>query len=623
MRKVEYLVDELVNILRGEVVGEISLLYQTSSLLCLGYAISNEDIRSISLDQLLSSDVTERVLQDAYEELERNVPSLHDVFEEIKRTTLNTETIKKIIALIVGSKLQKSEYVSANEYLLKIGSERLAKVVGILDAPSTIRRLLVNLFDQFEGKVYDPTSGLGGNLLEYVKKAQEPNSIEVYAQEMHHELCKLSKMRMYLNDIKNCMIQCENALVNPYLDNSASNTLKFDAVLMIPPFSMMWKEYEEQIRSDKYSMYLYGIPSVSNADWLYMSLAVNSLNDNGKAVVVTTLGTLFRGGAEEKIRKSIINFDYVESIIQLPEGLFTSTSIPVAIVIFNKNKAVEMKDKIQFINASSMYESAKRGRNTLSDLDINKIIDLYHTKQEVAEISILVSTNEMEEANLVPSKYVQSLVFESSSLGKVRIHEDRIKYTNKLGDIGSFYRGINVTNKHIQTKDGNYKIINYSDVKDGALDINSVQTYDIQNNARVEAYRVQEGDLIISNKGTTKVCVIPKHEGDMLISQNFVGVRLNKEFSAQYIKEYLESPLGEFLLQRKKTGTSIKMISMKDLQETPLVINDKSYQDKIMEEYVKREKELKEELLSIQEKLSSLKTELYDKMEINNIVEIV
>lgn len=623
MRREENIINELVDILRCEVPGEIELLNLTSEFICLGYGVANGDIQKIKLEQILDSNIPENILGQAYEELEYRIPLLKDVFIKQGYSSLNTETLKKVVALLRGSNFEQIEYRNAANYLFQMGIGRLGKVDGIIDAPIAIKQLIVSLFDQYEGTVYDATSGLGGNLLEYISKSQEPDNLEVYGQEMNYELCRLSKMRFYINNILKTNLVCQNSLVDPVMDTETSSVRKFDSVLMIPPFGMSWKQNEEIIRHDIYSRYMYGMPSVSNADWLFMSLAVNALNESGKAVVVTTLGSLFRGGSEEKIRQKIINFDYIESVIQLPAALFENTGIPVVIVVFNKVKPKNMKNKIQFINASDMYESAKRARKTLSDLQVKEIVTLYKTKNEVDEVSILIPTNEIEEANLVPSKYVQSLVFDSASLGKVRIHTERINFTNKLGDIGSFYRGINITSKYVQAMHGNYKVVNYADVKDGQLDMDSVQTYGIKNNARVEAYRVQEGDLIISNKGVTKVCVIPKHEGDMLISQNFVGIRLNKEFNAEYVKEYLESPLGEFLLEKQKTGTAIKMISMKDLQEIPLVINHKSNQNRIMEEYVNREQELKEELLSIQEKLSSLKTELYDKMEISNIVESV
>ena len=248
---------------------------------------------------------------------------------------------------------------------------------------------------------------------------------------------------------------------------------------------------------------------------------------------------------------------------------------------------------------------------------------LYKNKEEVEELSKLISSSEIMEANLLPSKYVQSLVFDSVSFGKVRIHEDRIESATKLEDVGIFYRGINITSKYVKNTSGNYKIINYADVKDGELDIDSLQTYDIQNNAKVDSYRVKAGDIIISNKGVTKVCIIPKHQEKILISQNFTGIRLRDEYNARFVKEYLQSPLGEFLLERYKTGTSIRMISMKELKNVPFLYSDIKTQDKVMSEYESEEKKYKQQLLEIQEKLGALKKGLYEKMGIGDIVESI
>ncbi len=78
---------------------------------------------------------------------------------------------------------------------------------------------------------------------------------------------------------------------------------------------------------------------------------------------------------------------------------------------------------------------------------------------------------------------------------------------------------------------------------------------------------MEPGDIIISNKGTTKICIIPEHDGDVLILQNFIGIKLKYGNNSQYIKEFLQSPIGEYLIEGRKTGTAVAMINPKDLKE--------------------------------------------------------
>ncbi|MFH5975311.1 hypothetical protein ACHM2L_15680, partial [Clostridium perfringens] len=134
-------------------------------------------------------------------------------------------------------------------------------------------------------------------------------------------------------------------------------------------------------------------------------------------------------------------------------------------------------------------------------------------------------------------------------------------------NIGKTFRGINITNKTVLDPNGEFKIINVSDVKGNEVNIDEVPNYRIENNARVEAYRVEPGDLIISSRGATKVAIIPENSENLLISQNFIGLRLNNENDPEYIKELLLSPIGRYFIDRIKTGTVVQVINQKDFDE--------------------------------------------------------
>ena len=392
---------------------------------------------------------------------------------------------------------------------------------------------------------------------------------------------------------------------------------------MAPPLGLGWKDKESQIINDKYSRFIYGLPGVANADWLFILSALKSLKEEGKAVIITTLGSLFRVGGEENIRKKLIGFDYIETVIEFAGGLLTNTAIPCAMMVINMNKSQDMKNKIQFINADEIYENVRRGKRILNDDNINTILDIYRGKNNIDDVSEIVSLENIEDGNLLPSRYVVKTEFNSSEYGKVKIHLDKLNASKKLGEIGTFYRGINVTSKNVQDSNGKYKIINLADIKDGKLNVDLLPTYSIENNARVEAYKVEAGDIIISNKGVTKICIIPEHEGDVLISQNFIGIRVKSSYNPEYIKEFLESPIGEYLIDSRKTGTAVAMINVKDLKEIPIVEMSLEDQNKIIDEYIEKEKRLKKEMEELQHKLENLKFDLYNKMTIKDTFNII
>ena len=292
-------------------------------------------------------------------------------------------------------------------------------------------------------------------------------------------------------------------------------------------------------------------------------------------------------------------------------------------MVINMNKSEDMKNKIQFINADEIYENVRRGKRILNDSNINDILDIYREKNNIDDVSEIVSLENIEGGNLLPSRYVVKTEFNSSEYGKVKIHLDKLNASKKLGETGTFYRGINVTSKNVQDSNGKYKIINLADIKDGELDIDLLPTYTIENNARVEAYKVEAGDIIISNKGATKICIIPEHEGDVLISQNFIGIRVKSSYNPEYIKEFLESPIGEYLIDSRKTGTAVAMINVKDLKELPIVEMSIAEQNEIIKWYLNEEEELKNQMKALKTKMNELKFDLYRKMDIEDAYEII
>lgn len=145
--------------------------------------------------------------------------------------------------------------------------------------------------------------------------------------------------------------------------------------------------------------------------------------------------------------------------------------------------------------------------------------------------------------------------------------------------------------------------------------MDSLAKYNIKNNARIEAYTVQEGDIIISNRGMmTKVCIIPEHNEKVLLSQNFIGIRLNGNISSEYVKEFLKSPLGQIPISSKQVETSIITLNSKDLKQIPIILVPLEKQLAIIKDYKEQEVKLKSEIDKFQDKLKEIKLNLYDDM---------
>ncbi|MCE9654124.1 N-6 DNA methylase [Clostridium celatum] len=623
MKNVKRVIDEVLEVQRGAISVE-ELDSSTAILLLVGYCSNNDISDNVNLDVILNSVDIKAAIKEALDNIGEEVQEIRSAVSYLNNLKLSSEEIAKILVILKSSFFNAEQYRDAFEYMLGSTTELSGKMGVAGSTPNFINKLAVEIVEPKDGEFYDGNFGIGGDAFEAYKfAASYGNELKIYGQELELKTYSIACIRMFINGIKSADIRVGDVLINPVFKEGENTIKKFDTVIMNPPFSMMWKDRENEILNDKYGRFIYGTPGVSSADWLFICSALKSLKENGKAVIITTLGALFRAGAEESLRKKIIGFDYIESVIELASGLFTNTAIPCAMIVFNMNKSEEMKNKIQFINADDIYENVRRGKNILNAENINTILDIYRNKKVVDGISSIVELNNIENSNILPSRNVVRTEFESSEFGKVKIHLDKLNTSKTLGDIGSFFRGINVTSKNVQDANGEYKIINLADIKNGKLDVESMPRYSIENNARVETYKVEAGDIIISNKGATKICIIPEHDGDILISQNFIGIRLKQGNNPQYIKEFLESPIGEYLIEGRKTGTAVAMINAKDLKEIPLIDMSSEEQNRIINEYIEEEKSLKREMEALQAKIDNLKFDLYDKMNIKDIFEII
>ena len=621
MKCVKEMVYEILEVLRGECSVE-ELGSNSAVILLLGHYSSISD--KVNLDLIHNSTDIKEAVKEALDIIGNEEKSLKGPISYLSNLKLSNEQLSKIIVILKRYSFDKELFRKAFEFILEQVEELSGKFGGEEITPKFFNKLAVEIVEPKNGEFYDGVFGFGGDAIEAYKfAAKYGNELKINGQELDLKTYSIACIRMFINGINSADIRIGDVLTNPIFKEDENVLKKYDSIIMAPPLCLAWKDKESQIINDKYSRFIYGLPGVANADWLFILSALKSLKEEGKAVIITTLGSLFRAGAEENLRKKLIGFDYIETIIGFAGGLLTNTAIPCAMMVINMNKSQDMKNKIQFINADEIYENVRRGKRILNDDNINTILDIYRGKNNIDDVSEIVSLENIEGGNLLPSRYVVKTEFNSSEYGKVKIHLDKLNASKKLGEIGTFYRGINVTSKNVQDSNGKYKIINLADIKEGELDVDLLPTYSIENNARVEAYKVEAGDIIISNKGATKICIIPEHEGDVLISQNFIGIRVKSSYNPEYIKEFLESPIGEYLIDSRKTGTAVAMINVKDLKEIPIVEMSLEDQNKIIDEYIEKEKRLKKEMEELQHKLENLKFDLYDKMTIKDTFNII
>jgi len=291
---------------------------------------------------------------------------------------------------------------AAYEYLLKYFADESGKKGGQFYTPHQVVRLLVRLLKPEEGmSVYDPTVGSGGMLIQsqqYVEEqGQNARNIQLHGQELDPTVVAICKMNIILHNITNYNIEYGDTLTEPLnIDNG--ELMQFDRVIANPPFSQNYTKSEMEFPN----RFRYGFAPETGkkADLMFVQHMLASCKRDGKVVVVMPHGVLFRGGKEKEIREGMLKGgnDVIEGIIGLPPHLFYGTGIPACVLVLNKNKPDELRDKVFFINADHDYAEGKN-QNTLRPEDIEKIEYVFTNKIEEEKYSKLVDLSTIRDEN--------------------------------------------------------------------------------------------------------------------------------------------------------------------------------------------------------------------------------
>jgi type I restriction enzyme M protein len=362
-------------------------------------------------------------LNKALAALEEANPELEGVLKHIDfnavkgKTKLRDQQLVDLIHHFNKYRLRNEDFEfpdllgAAYEYLLKEFADSAGKKGGEFYTPSHVKTLMVRLVKPRERMaVYDPTVGSGGFLIEarkYVEETgQDPNNLALYGQENNGVTWSICKMNMILHNIPDAHIENEDTLTTPkFLENGYIR--RFDRVLANPPFSQNYSranmEFPERFK------YGFTPETGKKADLMFLQHMIASLKDDGIMASVMPHGVLFRGGQEKVIREGIVRDDIIEAIIGLPPKLFYNTGIPACIIVINKRKPQELKNKIFFINADREYGEG-RNQNYLRPEDIEKIVTVFDRKLEIPKYSRLVDIEEIEENdfNLNIRRYVDN-----------------------------------------------------------------------------------------------------------------------------------------------------------------------------------------------------------------------
>ncbi len=323
------------------------------------------------------------------------------------RNTLIAKILSHLNGIDFGLEEADSDVLGdAYEYLIAQFASGAGKKAGEFYTPQQVSKVLAKLVTLDKTRVknaYDPACGSGSLLLRIAKEAEVG---EFYGQELNRTTYNLARMNMILHDVhfSRFDIRQEDTLEHPqHLEE------RFEAVVANPPFSAKWKGKDNPLNEtdDRFSQYGKLAPA-AKADFAFVQHMIYQMAENGTMAVVLPHGVLFRGAAEEAIRKYIIKEqNYLDAVIGLPPNLFYGTGIPACILVLKKCRVHD--EDILFIDASRNFEK-EVNQNTLNDKHVDKIIETYTKRKDIDRYAYVAPLQEIAENdyNLNIPRYVDT-----------------------------------------------------------------------------------------------------------------------------------------------------------------------------------------------------------------------
>ncbi|QUW23063.1 type I restriction-modification system subunit M [Sporosarcina sp. Marseille-Q4063] len=345
-------------------------------------------------------DLTNTALGNNLNERSRNIRNLILLFADLNMVAL-----------------QKGDVLGdAYEYLIGQFAMESGKKAGEFYTPRQVSEVMAQIVAKSSNinSIYDPTVGSGSLLLTVRNhlKGDAQKTLNYFGQEKNTATYNLTRMNLLLHGVRpeRMTIRNGDTLAEDWPEDPerSSEGVQFDAVVMNPPYSVKnWNQSDLKVSDPRFE--IAGVlPPNSKGDYSFLLHGLYHLGQQGTMAIVLPHGVLFRGGAEGQIRQRLLDKNYIDTVIGLPDKLFSNTGIPVTVVILKKNR--KLNDPVLMIDASHTF--TKEGKqNVLREKDIAKLVDTYEMRNEEKGYSHLATREEIieNEYNLNITRYIESI----------------------------------------------------------------------------------------------------------------------------------------------------------------------------------------------------------------------
>lgn len=440
--------------------------------------------------------------------------------------------------------------------------------------------LFVELTKNVDAKnILDICSGKGSLLFKYLQQHYDSFA---YGYELNYATSLVSRLKLNLLNTNN-MIKNANVLSVP-MEN------KYDLVYCHYPWGMRSRD---EIIEDINGIMDYSNISRNRLDWAFIIKAVNSINKNGKAIVLIPAGALF-STTDIDNRKNIVEKGLIEKIISFPAGSLASTGVSYYMLVLSYGN-----EKIRYIDASNSFEK-QYGRKKLL---VKEIVDLVNSQTEQYVKEVTLEEVAKKDYNLSIGQYLKE------DLSTKLINPTEL---SQLAEIITGYQYTSKTLEEMNPGEGSVDIVKITNIEDGTIDYDNLISAKLDD-LKLDKYLLKDNDIIVSNKGSNPKLAFIKKIGDKKIipHSNLTIIRVTSNLvNPLYLYAYLSSDSGINSLRALiKGAVVIANINRKDFSELLIPVLEKDDQDLICTRYTilrQRLNELNQETKRIKEKLSSI-----------------
>lgn len=435
--------------------------------------------------------------------------------------------------------------------------------------------------------IADFCCGGGGLGIAVWQQLKEPEKTAYYGMDMDSVMCDICTLMTYICGISQSIVRGRDILSNIETQDSE----KYDLVLLDVP-----RGQNRKFQTREYESLLKDIGQRNIfADWLYILRALNAMSDSGRGMVIVTPGTLTRKN-EDKLRRKIVSYDWIEAVVTLPANLYANTRTGSEIILFNKKKEKNRQNKILFIDISKYFLRDNRNSYSISQDGIDLATDIFHKYYEVHGISSIVDVSRIDEeiCSLKPLRY----------MGMQKKKDTNVQ-TLSLGDIAHIARGVQLKKEEEEALclNGTAFYLNIRDIQEGRICYEDARRISPKSRDWHEKFEIREDDILITSKGASfKIAIVEENPPEAYICGNLTLLRVNQSVYHPYILyEFLTSEEGLSLLESIQSGTTIRILNNTNLERLPIPLYNSEIINQVGNQLKEKRKKYETELRQIVE----------------------